>query len=274
MCIRDRHISSSTTTRVERDLGRIRANKIKALAVIVNSPGGSAVQSQNVCDKLRRYCKEKDVPLYMFGEDFATSAGYFILCTGDHVYSQPATWLGSIGVFWPAFGTKKLLEELRFERRRVDSNELVVQRKYDPYLTENVPDDLKKETLETLLNLHQKFINLVETHRGDKLKIPRDERTKKSYQAEVLTAQVALDYGLIDGIGSAEEVLKRDFPDARIVNFSKKNAWDHMKERYSEAHFAMATLANKSEVSSTNAYMTSTESLLFYSHIGSELDNH
>lgn len=100
-----------------------KSKRVKALAVVINSPGGSPVQSLIICDKLRYFCQERKIPLYTFAEDLAASGGYFFLCIGDKTYAQRPSIVGSIGVIYMRFAFNKFLQNRGIEPRIISSNQ-------------------------------------------------------------------------------------------------------------------------------------------------------
>src|ERR1700686_1343324 len=179
---------------VARTLERAFATKnAKAVALVINSPGGSPVQSRQIYLRIRQLAAEKKLPVLVFVEDVAASGGYMIACAGDEIFCDPSSILGSIGVVGGSFGFQELIKKIGVERRLYTSGEHKAM--LDPFLPEN-PDDvdrLKKLHRE----IHDDFIALVKSRRAGKLAGPQDELFSGAYW----TGRRALELGLVDAIG-------------------------------------------------------------------------
>ena len=176
---------------------------LKAVAVILNSPGGSPAQSALIGDHLRRLADEKDVPLYAFVEDVAASGGYWLACAADDIYAVNVSIVGSIGVISSSFGFKDLIERYGVERRvhtaGKDKNFL------DPFLDEKPADVKRLKALQG--ELHDSFIDWVRVRRGDKL----NGEDKVLFEGGFWAAEKALELGLIDGLGEAKATMREEF---------------------------------------------------------------
>src|SRR6201746_1255182 len=148
---------------VEKMLERAFATKnAKAVALVINSPGGSPVQSRQIYLRIKQLATEKKLPVLVFVEDVAASGGYMIACAGDEIICDPSSILGSIGVVGGSFGFQEAIKRLGIERRLYTAGEHKAT--LDPFLPEN-PDDV--ERLKALQNeIHQGFIELVKQSRG------------------------------------------------------------------------------------------------------------
>lgn len=175
-----------------------------AVAITVNSPGGSAVQSRLIHDRIRALAAEKEKTVLVFCEDVAASGGYWIACAGDEIFADPASIVGSIGVISAGFGFTGAMDRLGVERRvkTAGKSKLLA----DPFSPET------KEQAATMTRLmeamHDQFISHVKARRGDKLKDGAE-----LFDGSVYTGAEALDLGLIDGLGEARSELKRRFGD-------------------------------------------------------------
>ena len=180
-------------------------SRAKAVAVIVNSPGGSPTQSALVHDRIRALADEKHLPVYVFCEDVAASGGYWIACAGDEIYAQPSSIVGSIGVISAGFGFVEAIEKLGIERRLYtagDSKSLL-----DPFQPED-PDDVAR--LRTLQDeLHELFKQHVRDRRGGRLKAPDDE----IFNGAFWTGRQGLELGLVDAMGDIRSVMREKFGD-------------------------------------------------------------
>jgi signal peptide peptidase SppA len=172
----------------------------KAVAIVVNSPGGSPVQSHQIHNRIRQLATEKKLPVLMFVEDVAASGGYMIACAGDEIICDPSSIVGSIGVVGGSFGFQGLIEKLGVERRLYTSGKNKAM--LDPFLPEN-PDDVAR--LKAIQHeIHVMFIDLVKKCRGAKIKGDEDELFSGAYW----TGQKSIDLGLSDAIGDLRSVLR------------------------------------------------------------------
>jgi serine protease SohB len=195
-----------TLANVARSLERAFAvRNARAVALVVNSPGGSAVQSNLIHRRIRALADEKKLPVIAFVEDAAASGGYMIACAADEIICDPSSIVGSIGVIGSSFGFDKLIEKIGVERRLYTSGER--KSMLDPFLPEK-PEDV--ERLKSLQHeIHESFIALVRARRGDKL----DSRETAMFSGEFWTGNRAKDLGLVDAIGELRGVLRERFGD-------------------------------------------------------------
>ncbi|MEP1586074.1 MAG: S49 family peptidase [Tateyamaria sp.] len=178
--------------------------KPAAVALEINSPGGSPVQSALIGARIRRLADEKNIPVIAFVEDVAASGGYWLAVAADEIYGDLNSVVGSIGVISAGFGAHELLARQGVERRVYTAGKS--KSMLDPFRPEN-PDDV--ERLKTLLNdIHTNFIDHVKARRGDKLDAETD-----LFTGQVWLGQKAQALGLIDGIGHMKPVLKERFGD-------------------------------------------------------------
>jgi signal peptide peptidase SppA len=186
------------------------ASHLAGVALIVNSPGGSPVQSALLFRRIRQLADEKKVPVFTFAEDVAASGGYWIALAGDEIYAEETSLLGSIGVVSGGFGFPRLLDRLGIERRLHTAGER--KSLLDPFLPEN-PDDV--ERLKTLQrDIHGAFKEHVRRRRLGKI----DAADETLFSGEVMTGRMALERGLIDGIGDLRSVMRARFGDqVRLV---------------------------------------------------------
>lgn len=166
--------------------------KPAAVALAINSPGGSPVQSSLIGAAIRRMADETDVPVYAFVEDVAASGGYWLAAAADEIWADGSSVLGSIGVISAGFGAHRFLARQGIERRVHTAG--VSKSTMDPFQPEN-PDDVAR--LKTLLeDIHAEFISHVKTRRGSRL--ADDPRL---FTGEFWLARPAIELGLADGIG-------------------------------------------------------------------------
>lgn len=179
--------------------------KLKALCLIINSPGGSPVQSELIAKRIRDLAKENKIKIYSFIEDMAASGGYWIACSGDWIYASYSSVIGSIGVVSSGFGFHEAINKLGIERRvyTEGKNKAIL----DPFKPINKEDlkiikDLQKQ-------VYEHFVEYVKTRRVGKL----TQQDEILFNGEFWAGQTALDYGLIDGIGDMYSVMKEKFGD-------------------------------------------------------------
>ncbi|MEJ2124842.1 MAG: S49 family peptidase [Alphaproteobacteria bacterium] len=137
----------------------------EAVAIQINSPGGSAVQSRLIFQRIRDLARENEVRVYTFAEDVAASGGYMIACAGDEIYADPSSVVGSIGVLYTGFGFDKLIGKLGIERRVHTAGERKMS--LDAFQPENSDDIDRLKNIQRII--HQEFIDLVVNSRGQKI---------------------------------------------------------------------------------------------------------
>src|SRR5215831_12020951 len=142
--------------------------KARAVALLINSPGGSPVQSHLIYRRIRALAAENKRPVIAFAEDVAASGGYMIACAADEIICDPSSIVGSIGVVGSSFGFAKLMEKLGVDRRLYVAGEHKAM--LDPFLPENPEDVERLKTLQR--DIHEDFIGLVKRSRGARLKGP------------------------------------------------------------------------------------------------------
>ena len=179
------------------------AKRAKAVAIIVNSPGGSAVQSHLIFRRIRAHADESRLPVFVFVEDAAASGGYMIACAGDEIFADPSSLVGSIGVISASFGFDRLIERFGVERRLHTSGES--KGMLDPFRPER-PDDV--ERLKAIqADVHGTFQDLVAARRGTRLRGDPVEL----FSGTVWTGREALELGLIDGLGDVRQVMRERY---------------------------------------------------------------
>lgn len=174
---------------------------IKTVAIVINSPGGSPVQSELIYKYIRRLAKENEVEVITFVEDCAASGGYYLACAGDEIYASNSSILGSIGVISSGFGFTELIKKHGIERRvyAQGENKAVL----DPFLPER---DADIEILNDVgKDIHQEFIEHVKERRGSKL----DMADTTLFTGKFWSGKKAKELGLIDGVGDMYSVLEK-----------------------------------------------------------------
>ena len=193
--------------------------KITHVAISINSPGGSPVQSHLIYSYIRELAEKKNIKVLVFAEDVAASGGYFIACAGDEIFANSSSIIGSIGVISASFGFKDLIQKIGVERRVYTAGKN--KSTLDPFVAEKEEDVKRLKNIQ--LELHADFIKVVETRRGNKL---QDPDKNNIFTGEFWTGKTALKLGLIDGIGNADQVLKQKFGDKVIIkNFEKRKGF-------------------------------------------------
>jgi len=193
--------------------------KVKYVAISINSPGGSPVQSHLIYSYIRQLADKKKIKVLIFAEDVAASGGYLISCAGDEIYANSSSIIGSIGVISASFGFKELIKKMGIERRIYTAGKN--KSTLDPFVDEKEEDIKRLKDIQ--LELHADFIKVVETSRGKKLKDPEKNNI---FTGEFWTGASALKLGLIDGIGNADQILKEKFGEEVVIKkFEKQKSW-------------------------------------------------
>jgi len=199
--------------------------KPNAVALIINSPGGSPVQSALIGMRIRRLAETHKLPVHAFVEDVAASGGYWLACAADQIFADRASIVGSIGVISAGFGAHELLARQGVERRVYTAGHS--KSMLDPFRPEN-PDDVAR--LKTILGqMHGVFIDWVQQRRGQKLQAAGDTPL---FEGDIWMGEGAQALGLIDGIGHMEDKMKETY--GRKTRF----AW-HSRRRPMFQRFGM-----------------------------------
>ncbi|APE42573.1 S49 family peptidase [Sulfitobacter alexandrii] len=195
--------------------------KPDAVALEVNSPGGSPVQSSLIGARIRRLAEEKKIPVIAFVEDVAASGGYWLATAADEIYADPSSILGSIGVISASFGAHEFINKHGVERRVYTAGES--KSMLDPFRPED-PEDVAR--LKGLLeDIHGNFKEHVTDRRAGKLASDRD-----LFTGEIWLARRATELGLIDGIGHLRPMMKDRFGDK--VKFRRYGARKGLLSRF------------------------------------------
>src|SRR6478672_378307 len=172
----------------------------KAVALLINSPGGSPVQSRQIYLRIRQLAAEKKLPVLVFVEDVAASGGYMIACAGDEIFCDPSSILGSIGVVGGSFGMTELIKKIGVERRLYTAGSHKAM--LDPFLPED-PEDVAR-LKEIQREIHAIFIALVKQSRGARLKGADDTLFTGEYWA----GETSVSLGLADAVGDLRSTLR------------------------------------------------------------------
>jgi len=206
MAERQRFASALNLSSVSQDLQKaFSISDAKAVAIIINSPGGSPVQSGLIFSRIRSLAAEKEKTVFVFAEDVAASGGYLIALAGDEIFVHDASVVGSIGVISAGFGFVDLIEKIGIERRVYTAGES--KSMLDPFKPEQEDDIERLKSLQS--DIHEYFKSLVRDRRGDKLNAPR----KQLFSGEVWVGKKAVTAGLVDGVGDARSVLRERYGD-------------------------------------------------------------
>ncbi len=189
---------------------------LKAVALQINSPGGSPVQSAQIFRRIRELAEENEIPVYAFAEDVAASGGYMLALAGDEIYADASSIIGSIGVISSGFGFVKAIEKLGVERRVYTAGEKKMS--LDPFSPES-KDDIER-LMALQLDVHKTFITMVKERRGGRL---TDEDI---FTGEFWSGEKAKTLGLIDGLADMRAFMTGKFgEDVKIKPVGGEKNW-------------------------------------------------
>tara|TARA_Y100000741_G_scaffold134685_1_gene101415 strand:+ start:229 stop:1041 length:813 start_codon:yes stop_codon:yes gene_type:complete len=189
--------------------------KAKNIAISINSPGGSPVQSHLIHDYIRQLAKKNKKKIIVFAEDVAASGGYLIACAGDEIYANSSSIIGSIGVISASFGFQDAIKKIGVQRRVYTAGKN--KSTLDPFKEEKQEDIERIKKLQ--LELHSDFIEVVKKSRGSKLKDPEKNNI---FTGEFWSGSASMKLGLIDGIGNAEQILREKFGEDIVIKKLEK----------------------------------------------------
>lgn len=196
--------SGLTLSRLAEPIERaFKVKHLKAVALAVNSPGGSPVQSALIANRIRSLAEEKKVKVFAFTEDVAASGGYWLACAADEIYADESSIIGSIGVISQGFGFTEAIQRLGIERRvhtAGDKKSLL-----DPFREEDPTDVKRLKAIQK--EVHESFKDLVRQRREGRLKA--SERTL--FTGEFWTGRKSLELGLVDGLGELRQVMRERY---------------------------------------------------------------
>jgi serine protease SohB len=192
--------------------------RVKAVALSINSPGGSPVQSALIAGRIRQLAKEKKIPVYAFCDDVAASGGYWLACAADEIYANGASVVGSIGVITASFGFPDLMKRIGIERRVYTAGEN--KRRLDPFLPENKGDVTHLKTLQN--DLHEQFKAYVQERRGKRL----TGAEKTLFSGDFWSGSKGLELGLVDGLGDLRTIIRKKYGDkVRVYQIEEKKGF-------------------------------------------------
>lgn len=180
-----------------------RQRRLKAVALAINSPGGSPAQTSLIFRRIRALATENDIPVLAFTEDVAASGGYWLACAADEIFADESSIIGSIGVVASSFGFVELMQKFGVERRlhtQGDKKSLM-----DPFSPEKPADVRRLKALQK--NIFEAFKDTVRERRGEKLTLAE----RQAFSGEIWTGRKALEHGLIDGIGDLRSVMRERY---------------------------------------------------------------
>lgn len=179
--------------------------RLKAVALIINSPGGAPAQCSLIANAIRRLADRKHIPVYAFVEDVAASGGYWLACAGDEIYAQGTSVVGSIGVISSGFGLDEFIAKHDIERRVHTSGR--DKSFLDPFLPEKAEDVARLKNIQH--DMHESFKAWVRERRAGRLNGDENALMEGAFW----TGRAALERGLIDGIGDIGGVMREKFGD-------------------------------------------------------------
>ena len=192
--------------------------RLRAVALSINSPGGSPVQSALIAEFVQALAKQKKVKVYAFCDDVAASGGYWLACAADEIYANGASVVGSIGVITASFGFDKFIKRIGIERRVYTAGKN--KRRLDPFLPENKNDVKYLRVLQK--DLHEQFKDYVRQRRGKRLK----GTSRVIFNGDFWSGLKAVELGLIDGVGEMRSILKKKYgEDVRFSLIEEKKSF-------------------------------------------------
>jgi signal peptide peptidase SppA len=194
------------------------SGRVRAVCLVINSPGGSAVQSSQIAGRIRQYSQDKKIPVFAFAEDVIASGGYWLALAADEVYTDPMSVVGSIGVISAGFGFQELIAKIGIERRVHAQG--AHKNLLDPFKPEDPDDVARLDAIQK--DIHRQFIGFVKQRRGERL-VAADETV---FNGDIWTGERALELGLVDGLGDFRTIIRRKYgPDVRFFNIERPMSW-------------------------------------------------
>ncbi|MDH3739246.1 MAG: S49 family peptidase [Alphaproteobacteria bacterium] len=204
-------------------LERAFKSDVTAVVLLINSPGGSPVQSSLIAKRVRALAEEKELPVFAFAEDVAASGGYWLACAADEIYADASSIVGSIGVIFSGFGFQELIKRYGIERRVYAAGDH--KGALDPFQPE-VTDDVERLKV-AQAGIHESFKDLVRSRRAGKITAPEDTL----FSGEFWTGMQAQDLGLIDGIGDLRSVMRARYGENVQFNvIAPRRSW--LRDRF------------------------------------------
>lgn len=194
------------------------SRRVRAVCLVVNSPGGSPVQSALIAGLVRQLSQEKKIPVFAFVEDVAASGGYWLALAADEIYADPMSVIGSIGVITASFGFQDLMAKVGIERRIHAQG--TRKGMLDPFKPED-PEDIERLSA-IQQDIHRQFVQFVKLRRGDRL----SKNDATLFNGDIWTGERALELGLVDGLGDLRAVMRRKYgPEVRFHTIERPASW-------------------------------------------------
>jgi len=195
-----------------------KAARSNAVAIVINSPGGSPVQSHLVYRRIRDLASERKRRVYVFAEDVVASGGYMIALAGDEIYADASSIVGSIGVISAGFGFNRLIDKIGVERRVHTSGEHKMS--LDPFRPEEADDVARLKQIQ--VDVHENFKAMVRERRGSRLS--GDDSTL--FEGQIWSGQQAVELGLVDGLGDVRSKMRELFGETvRLKQIAVDRSW-------------------------------------------------
>ena len=222
--------------------------KSAAVAIIINSPGGSPVQSSLIYKRIKKLAKKNKTKVIFFVEDVAASGGYYIACAGDEIYVDENSIVGSIGVIYASFGFDKLIKKYGIERR------IFTTGKYksilDSFQKQKLSDVKKLKSIQT--EIFKNFKDIVLKSRIKKI----NKQNKNIFSGSFWTGKEAIKLGLVDGIGDLKTIMEKKFGEKlRYVLIKPKKSF--LKGILSKSFYSKDLLDTKKIINDMMTYMES-----------------
>tara|TARA_Y100000590_G_scaffold278336_1_gene312408 strand:- start:4026 stop:4859 length:834 start_codon:yes stop_codon:yes gene_type:complete len=228
-----------------------KAFKIKnssAVAIIINSPGGSPVQSSLIYKRIKSLSIKNKTKVFFFVEDVAASGGYYIACSGDEIYVDENSIVGSIGVIYASFGFDKLIKKYGVERRifTTGKNKSIL----DSFQKQKLSDIKKLKSVQ--MNIFKNFKDIVIKSRGKKI----NKENKEIFSGSFWAGNEAVKLGLVDGIGDLKSIMKNKFGEKiKYVTIKPKKSF--LKSIFSKSFYSKDLVGTKKIINDIITYMES-----------------
>jgi len=238
-----------------------KVSKTPAVAVIVNSPGGSPLQSSLIFRRIRQLSNETGKTVYVFCEDVAASGGYYLAASGDEIYADTSSIIGSIGVISAGFGFTEAIKKLGIDRRVYASGD--TKNQLDPFLPENAEDIKRLRAVQR--DVHDAFIGIIKERRGAKLSGPDQEL----FSGAFWSAPKAMELGLIDGISDVRTKMREIFGDKvrlKLISKGRGGIAGLLRRQPSVWHAAQGDMANPADFA--DGLIAAIETRMLWSRFG------
>ena len=208
-------ITPSTTEKLKKELNKFRIHNPVALAVVINSMGGSAAQSSLIREELLSFASKRHIKIYCFAEDFAASGAYLILTAGSELFTAQSSLLGCIGSNFNFFDMSELASSYGVKRRQWSTSTKDFDTKLD--VLSPLSAEAEAWAKEILAQSTQQLQKVIEEARGSKI------NKKDAFTGELFSGRQAVEIGLVDKVGTCEQVMENLYPNTRILDLTRKN---------------------------------------------------